>query len=131
MYVRTALIAGTVSSFKKCFPTPVGRAQFAFSAGHNPALLSLFGPLFGNSIGSLTAWRYGGFAALGAGLVSLFIVIQHTRPHEETGRRALLQPAANGPFTPLTPTPRNDTGAHLVIAGPITAAHGLLSPPIA
>jgi polyether ionophore transport system permease protein len=80
IYVLTALIAGTAYSFKRLFPTPAGRIEFAISAGHNPALLSLYGPLFGNSVGSLTAWRYGGFAALGAGLMSIFIVIRHTRP---------------------------------------------------
>src|SRR5260221_4704358 len=82
IYVLTALIAGTAYSFKKLFPTPVGRAQFAFSAGHNPALLSLYAPLSGNSIGSLTAWRYGGCGALGARVLTIFLLIRRTPGHE-------------------------------------------------
>jgi ABC-2 type transport system permease protein len=96
VYVLTALVAGTAYSFRKLYPTAAGREQFAAAAGHNPALLSLYGNLYGNSIGSLTAWRYGAFAALGAGLMSIFIVVRHTRADEETGRLELLGSAAVG-----------------------------------
>jgi ABC-2 type transport system permease protein len=102
IYVLTALVAGTAYSFRKLYPTAAGRAAFAASAGHNPALLSLYGPLYGNSLGSLTAWRYGGLAALGAGLMSIFIVVRHTRADEETGRLELVGSAAVGRRASLT-----------------------------
>src|SRR4249919_1001457 len=102
LYVLTALVAGTAYSFKKLYPTAAGREEFAAAAGHNPALLSLYGPLFGNSIGSLTAWRYGAFAALGAGLMSVFIVVRHTRADEETGRLEMVGSAAVGRHAALT-----------------------------
>ena len=102
IYILTALVAGTAYSFKKLYPTTAGREQFAAAAAHNPALLSLYGPLYGNSLGSLTAWRYGGFAALGAGLMSIFIVIRHTRADEETGRIELVGSAAVGRHAAMT-----------------------------
>ena len=102
IYILTALVAGTAYSFRKLYPTAAGREQFAAAAGHNPSLLSLYGPLYGNSLGSLTAWRYGGFAALGAGLMSIFIVIRHTRADEETGRIELVGSAAVGRHAALT-----------------------------
>ncbi len=102
VYVLTALVASTAYSFKKLYPTATARAEFAVTAGHNPALLSLYGPLYGSSIGSLTAWRYGGFAALGAGLMSVFIVVRHTRADEETGRLELVGSAAVGRHAALT-----------------------------
>jgi ABC-2 type transport system permease protein len=102
IYVLTALVAGTAYSFRTLYPTAAGRAEFASTAGHNPALLSLYGPLYGNSLGSLTAWRYGGFAALGAGLMSIFIVIRHTRADEDTGRLELVGSAAVGRHAALT-----------------------------
>jgi len=102
IYVLTALVAGTAYSFRKLYPTAAGRELFAATAGHNPALLSLYGPLYGHSLGSLTAWRYGGFAALGAGLMSIFIVIRHTRADEETGRLELVGSAAVGRHAALT-----------------------------
>jgi ABC-2 type transport system permease protein len=131
IYVLTALVAGTAYSFKKLFPTAAGRTEFAFSAGHNPALLSLYGPLFGNSVGSLTAWRYGGFAALGAALMSIFIVVRHTRADEETGRLELVGSAAVGRNAALAAALVIAVGANLGLAVLMTAALTLLGLPFA
>jgi ABC-2 type transport system permease protein len=131
IYVLTALVAGTAYSFKKLFPTPAGRAEFALSAGHNPALLSLYGPLYGNSIGSLTAWRYGGFAALGAGIMSIFIVIRHTRADEETGRLELVGSAVVGRNAALAAALLIAVGANIGLAVLITAGLVLLGLPAA
>ncbi len=131
IYVLTALVAGTAYSFKKLFPTQAGRAEFALSAGHNPALLSLYGPLYGNSIGSLTAWRYGGFAALGAGIMSIFIVIRHTRADEETGRLELVGSAVVGRNAALAAALLIAVGANIGLAVLITAGLILLGLPAA
>jgi ABC-2 type transport system permease protein len=131
IYVLTALIAGTAYSFKKLFPTAAGRTEFAISAGHNPALLSLYGPLFGNSVGSLTAWRYGGFAALGAGLMSIFIVVRHTRADEETGRLELVGSAVVGRNAALAAALLMAVAANLGLAVLVTVALALLGLPVA
>ncbi len=96
IYLLTAVVASTAYSFRKLYPTAAGRREFAAAAAHNPALMSLYGTLSGDSIGSLTAWRYGTLAALGAALMSIFIVIRHTRADEETGRLELVGSAAVG-----------------------------------
>jgi ABC-2 type transport system permease protein len=131
IYVLTALIAGTAYSFRKLFPTAAGRTEFAISAGHNPALLSLYGPLSGNSVGSLTAWRYGGFAALGAGLMSIFIVIRHTRADEETGRLELVGSAVVGRNAALAAALLIAVAANLGLAVLVTVALVLLGLPVA
>lgn len=118
----TALVAGTAYSFRKLYPTAAGREQFASAAGHNPALLSLYGPLSGNSIGSLTAWRYGAFAALGAGLMSVFVVVRHTRADEETGRLELVGSAAVGRHAALTAGLLIAVSANVVLAALISAS---------
>lgn len=121
IYVLTGLVAGTAYSFKKLYPTAAGRAEFAAAAGHNPALLSLYGSLYGNSIGSLTAWRYGAFAALGAGVMSLFIVVRHTRADEESGRLELVGSAAVGRHAALAAALLVSCGANVVLAAAISA----------
>lgn len=121
LYVLTALVAGTAYSFKQLYPTAAAREEFAAAAGHNPALLSLYGPLFGNSIGSLTAWRYGAFAALGAGLMSVFIVVKHTRADEETGRLELVGSAAVGRHAALAAAVLVAVSANVVLAMLISA----------
>jgi len=131
VYVLTALVAGTAYSFKKLYPTAGGRAEFAAAAGHNPALLSLYGPLYGSSIGSLTAWRYGSFAALGAGLMSIFILIRHTRADEETGRLELVGSAAVGRHAALAAGLALAAGANVLLAAAISAALMALGLPAA
>ena len=96
IYALTAFVASTVYGFKKLYPTAAGRDEFVAAAGHNPALLSLYGPLYGNSLGSLTAWRDGALLGLGAGLMSIFLVVRHTRGDEEAGRLELIGAAAVG-----------------------------------
>ena len=65
IYVLTALMAGTGYSFKSLYRTLASREQVAAGTAHNPAVLALTGPLFGTSVGALTAWKYGAFAAAG------------------------------------------------------------------
>ena len=59
----TAAVAGTAYTFKKLYPTAAGRAALAATGGANPALRFLYGRLDGSSLGSLTTWRYGVWAA--------------------------------------------------------------------
>jgi ABC-2 type transport system permease protein len=96
VYALAGFVAFTVIGFKKLYPTAAGRVEFATAAGHNPAFLSLYGPLRGNSLGSLTAWRDAALGGLGIGLMSIFIVVRHTRADEETGRLELIGSAPVG-----------------------------------
>jgi ABC-2 type transport system permease protein len=121
IYLLTALVASTAYSFKKLYPTAAGRQEFAAAAAHNPALLSLYGTLSGNSIGSLTAWRYGTFAALGAALMSIFIVVRHTRADEETGRLELVSSAAVGRHAAFGASLAIAISANIVLGAAITA----------
>jgi ABC-2 type transport system permease protein len=120
-YVFIALFASTAYSFRKLYPTAAGRIEFATSVGHNPALLSLYGPLFGNSVGSLAGWRTAAVGAVAAGLMSIFIVIRHTRADEETGRLELVGSAAVGRHAALAAGLGLACAANLLIAAAIAA----------
>lgn len=96
IYALTAFVAASVYGFKDLYPTAAARVEFISAAGHNPALLSLYGPLFGNSLGTLTAWRDAALGGVGMGLMAIFIVIRHTRADEESGRLELVGSAAVG-----------------------------------
>jgi len=96
VYVITVAVAGTAYTFKKLYPTAAGRASFAAAGGSNPALRFLYGRLYGDSIGSLTTWRYGIWAGIFAALLAIFVVIRHTRSDEEAGRLELVGSAVVG-----------------------------------
>jgi ABC-2 type transport system permease protein len=102
VYLITVLVTTTAYSFKKLYPTAAGRAQLVVSGGGNPALRFLYGRLNGSSIGALTVWRYGVWAAIFGALMTVFIVIRHTRGDEEAGRLELVGSIVVGRQAPLT-----------------------------
>ncbi|SCG70036.1 ABC transporter permease [Micromonospora halophytica] len=77
------------TSFFELYPDAAQRTAYATGPATNPSIVALLGPVYGDSIGALTAQR-GGFLTLIIGLVSLLTVIRHTRTEEEAGRRELL-----------------------------------------
>ena len=102
VYLITVLVATTAYSLKKLYPTAAARAQLGVTAGGNPALRFLYGRLNGSSLGALTTWRYGIWAAIFGALMTIFIVIRHTRADEEAGRLELVGSAAVGRQAALT-----------------------------
>ncbi len=102
VYVITALIASNSYSLDKLYPGAAARAALAASGGRNPALVFLYGRLSGDSLGAVSAWRYGVWAAIFASLMSVFLVIRHIRADEEAGRLELVGSAAVGRLAALT-----------------------------
>jgi ABC-2 type transport system permease protein len=96
IYVLTILMVSTGYNFKTFYKTPASRESVAAGIIHNPAALALAGPLYGTSAGALTVYKYGAIAAFAAGLMSVFIVIRHTRADEEAGRLELVGSTAVG-----------------------------------
>jgi polyether ionophore transport system permease protein len=94
-------VAGTASTFATSYPTPQARAEFASSIRGSPAMAPIYGPLFDDSVGGLTAWRVGVAGALLFGIFSIVTVVRHTRREEEAGRTDLLF-AAFGPAVCLS-----------------------------
>jgi ABC-2 type transport system permease protein len=96
IYVLTILMVSTGYNFKAFYKTPASRESVAAGIIHNPAALALAGPLYGTSAAALTVYKYGAVAAFAAGLMSVFIVIRHTRADEESGRLELVGSTAVG-----------------------------------
>ncbi|MFC8271828.1 ABC transporter permease [Streptomyces sp. NPDC057271] len=100
--VTGGLVASGVGSLGGLYATEAQRAELAASMTANSSMRSLYGPVFGDSLGGLVAWRFGTFAAVLAAVMSLIIVVRHTREEEETGRQELLSSAVVGRRAPLT-----------------------------
>lgn len=105
-----------VSATRQLYPTAAGRLLYQHSINSNPSFLSLLGPAFSSSLGSLVAWR--GFLILTfTGLFSLLTVIRHTRTEEEAGRRELLGSTVVGRHAPLVAALAVTFVADLVMGG--------------
>jgi ABC-2 type transport system permease protein len=98
---------------RELFPTPEQQMVYAETL-RTPALVALYGPLFGTSIGALAATR-AGFAPVLVALVSLMVVIRHTRVDEEAGRRELLGSTAVGRHAPLAAAILTTVGANVAL----------------
>src|SRR6185437_6678412 len=118
VYVITAGVAGTGYAFKTLYPSQAQRSLLAAAGGSNPALVFLYSKLYGDSVGALTAWRYGVWATIFAALMSIFVVVRHTRADEESGRLELIGSAAVGRQAPLS--------AAIAIAGLANAVLAIL-----
>jgi len=97
-----ALLAITARDLKVLYPTAASRLAVATKASANPALRFLLGRLNGTSVGAFLAARWGVWGAAFAVLLTIFIVVRHTRADEEAGRLELVGSAAVGRQAPLT-----------------------------
>ena len=101
VYVVVIGVASSAYTFAHLYKTAESRSALVASGESNPALLFLYGRLNGNSVGALTVWRYGVWGALFAALMSVFLVVRHTRGDEEAGRLELVGSARVGRQAPL------------------------------
>ena len=129
IYVITILVVSTGYSFKGLYKTPASREAIAAGISHDPATLALAGPLYGASVGSLTTYKVGAAAAVAAGLMSIFIVIRHTRADEEAGRLELVGSTAVGRNAALAAGTALAVAANCVLAALIFAGLAIVGLP--
>ncbi|MFF3495928.1 ABC transporter permease [Streptomyces sp. NPDC002795] len=100
--ITAMMVVSMPNTLKSVWPTVAERADIAASMNTNSSMRAMYGPVFGDSLGALTAWRGGTFAAVFAAIMSLLIVVRHTRDEEESGRQELVSSAMVGRRAPLT-----------------------------
>jgi ABC-2 type transport system permease protein len=112
--------AGYAASFQGLFPTQPDLDAYARISAGNTGFVALYGPLRGQSLGELVAWR-AGFLPVLIGLAALLTVVRHTRSDEEAGRSELIGAAAVGRRAQLAAA-LLVTGGASVLLGVITTA---------
>jgi ABC-2 type transport system permease protein len=112
------------ASIAELYPTAADRQAYADGSASDPSYVALLGPVFGSSVGALTAQRVGNLFLV-IGLISLLTVIRHTRTEEEAGRRELLGATVLGRHAGLTAALVVTCGADLVVG--LYSALGLMS----
>ncbi|MBH0776393.1 ABC transporter permease [Nocardia bovistercoris] len=90
-----------VASTTGVYDTPAKLADYAKSITDSPALVAMYGPVFGVESGSIGLWKAGPFYALIA-IATVLTVIRHTRVEEETGRAELVGATSIGRYAGLT-----------------------------
>ncbi|MDX3507574.1 ABC transporter permease [Streptomyces caniscabiei] len=100
--VTGLMVLSMPNSLAALYGTAAERADLMRQLTTNSALRALVGPVFDDSLGALTAWRVGVYAGLLAAVMSLLVVIRHTRDEEESGRQELIASGMVGRRASLT-----------------------------
>ncbi|MEV0320855.1 ABC transporter permease [Streptomyces sp. NPDC050658] len=119
--VIALLVLSMPGSLESVYATAAERADAMESMNANSSMRAMYGPVFGDSIGALSARRIGGYAGVLAAVMSLIIVVRHTREEEETGRQEMVSAAMVGRRAPLTAALLAAVVANAAVALLITA----------
>ncbi|MEU6165000.1 ABC transporter permease [Streptomyces tanashiensis] len=119
--VTGGMVASGAGSLEGLYGTAAERAEAAATMTANSSMRALYGPVFGDSLGGLVAWRFGTFGAVLAAVASLIVAVRHTREEEETGRQEMLSAGAVGRRAPLTAALLTALALNTAIALLITA----------
>lgn len=112
----TVLMAVSASSVIGLYPTAAERREFAVTTAKSPVALATNGLISGDSVGAVTASQTVMLMSVAAALMSILLVVRHTRQNEETGRAELIEAAVVGRKALLTAALVVAVGANLVLA---------------
>ncbi|TVZ77717.1 ABC transporter permease [Streptomyces sp. BK340] len=119
--VNALMVLSMPNTLKTLYGTAAERADLVGQLQTNASFRALIGPVFGTSLGALTAWRVGVYAAALAAAMSLLIVVRHTRDEEESGRQELVASGMVGRRASLTAALLAAATANALLALLITA----------
>jgi ABC-2 type transport system permease protein len=116
-----------VVSTKKLYPTAASLRAFAEGAGADRVTRAIYGPAGDlQTLGGLATWKLSVFGVVGVAVMSMFIVVRHTRGDEDAGRLELVGAGAVGRLAALTSGLLTALLANLAVA--LLVAVGLAVP---
>jgi ABC-2 type transport system permease protein len=99
----TLVMVGSASSAANLYPTVESRKELAAGLVKTSSVLAIYGPPNGlDTIGGVTMWKPGGFVFVLIALMSLLLVVRHSRAEEEAGRLELVGAGMVGRYAALT-----------------------------
>ncbi|MFE9029133.1 ABC transporter permease [Streptomyces iakyrus] len=119
--VDALMVLSMPGTLEGLYGTPAERADLVRQMETNSSLRAMVGPVFGDSLGALTAWRVGIYAGALAAVMSLLVVVRHTRDEEESGRQELVASGTVGRRASLTAALLAAAVANTVLALLVTA----------
>ncbi|KOV24976.1 ABC transporter permease [Streptomyces sp. XY152] len=100
--VNALMVLSMPNTLEGLYGTPAERADLVAQMAGNSSLRAMVGPVLGDSLGALTAWRAGVYAGALAAVAGLLVVVRHTRDEEESGRQELVASGMVGRRASLT-----------------------------
>lgn len=120
-------VAGSIATLLETYPTPESlQARAALMS--NPSAVMMTGPAFGlenYTFGAMVANELSLWTLLAAAIMSVLLVVRHTRAEEESGRLEVVRALPVGRFAPPTAAVATVAVANVAVGVAVTA--GLLS----
>ncbi|HWO58848.1 MAG TPA: ABC transporter permease [Umezawaea sp.] len=111
------LAVGSAAAAVDLYSTVESRIASATAANNTTALVALYGRVYDPaSEGGISMVKTGGIGAVMIALLSIIVVVRHTRAEEESGRLELVGATVVGRFAPLTSALIIAVGTNLVLA---------------
>lgn len=128
LLILTAITVATAASFADLYPTAAQRQAMAESL-RTPAGLAMSGPsayLDDYTLGSMMGHQMLGFTATVVAVMSVLLVVRHTRAEEESGRAELVRASVVGRHAPVAAAVIVVVAVNLVLAGLMAVGLGAL-----
>lgn len=111
------LAAGSAAAAADLYSTVESRVASATAANNTTALVALYGRVYDpTSPGGISMVKTGGLGAVLIALLSIVVVVRHTRAEEETGRLELVGATVVGRYAPLSAALIVAVGTNVVLA---------------
>ncbi|HEX6340327.1 ABC transporter permease [Umezawaea sp.] len=111
------LAAGSAAAAADLYSTVESRVASATAANNTTALVALYGRVYDpTSAGGISMVKTGGLGAVLIALLSIVVVVRHTRAEEETGRLELVGATVVGRYAPLSAALVVAVGTNVVLA---------------
>lgn len=118
------IVAGSIASLDATYSTPESlQARAAFMS--NPSAVMMTGPAFGlenYTFGAMVANELSLWLFLGSAIMSVLLVVRHTRAEEETGRLEVVRALPVGRFAPAVAAMTTVALANVAVGGATTLA---------
>lgn len=127
-YALIGSAVSTASSIKGLFSDEASRAEFVEGIQAASGAIALYGRVGGTSLGSITTWRTLVLGAVLASVMSVLLIVRHTRAEEQTGRQELVAAGAVDRRAPLVAALQLVIGVNIavgVIIGAVLPLTGL------
>jgi ABC-2 type transport system permease protein len=122
LFVFVAMAGSTAKSTLALYPDTASLRGIASSINGNPASLALYGRIFDiDSAGAVALFKMGALGASMVAVLTMILIVRHTRGEEEAGRLELLGAGVVGRYAALTAA-LVVTGATALLLGLLTAA---------
>ncbi|HET6625994.1 MAG TPA: ABC transporter permease [Nocardioidaceae bacterium] len=125
-----ALVYASVEAVANTYATPQEIHGYASTMGSSPAAVAMAGPPVAlDTVGGIAVNETGVSALVGVALMTIFLVVRHTRAEEEEGRTEVLRSTVVGRHAPMAAALLESVAASVLVGAGVALSVATLDVP--